>query len=350
MRRSTALRDDARVVADEQIEYRGLEERDLPSLARMLEAAFGRWPRLPITANPVDYLRWKFFDHPNAPFPHAIAVLGDEVVGATLRLIEHARLAGERVAYASGSEIAVHPRLQGERIYRRLREVKWDAGEGTFTVQVGHTNNALIRSQQPKRRWTPVANETRVLAAPATRTAEWRAPSAAQAPGAALSIERLGRFDERTDALFDEAAPGFRFIIERYDSRMNWRYRDRRGGESVVLAASEREAIIGYAVVLLAEPRAFLEDILVRPGREDAVRLLAAAVRHAALESRAKALRCSLAAVHPYRAALRAAGFREVRGRTALVYRGRGASPEQLAVFDDPSAAIHYPLGEIHLG
>lgn len=338
------------MTAGDEIEYRGLREGDLPSLARLLEAAFGHWPRLPVAADPVDHLRWKFFAHPNAPFPHAIAVLGDEVLGATLRLIEHARLAGERLAYASGSEIAVHPGHQGERIYRRLREVKWDAGEGTFKVQVGHTNNALIRSQQPKRRWTPVANETRMLAAPVARTAKRRPSDRSRTGHIPPRVVRLARFDERTDALFEEAAPRFSFIVERSQERMNWRYCDRRGGESVVLAAVEGDSIAGYAVVLLAGPRAFLEDILVRPGRDDALGQLAVAARQAATDARAKSIRCALTAVHPYRAALRAAGFREVSGRTALVYRGRGATAPQLAVFDDPSAAIHYPLGEIHLG
>jgi len=334
-----------------EIEYRGLEERDLPSLARMLEAAFGRWPRLPLAAGAVDHLRWKFFAHPNAPFPHAIAVLGDEVVGATLRLLEGARLAGERVAYASGSEIAVHPRFQGERIYRQLRVVKWDMGEGTFAVQVGHTGNALIASQQPKRRWTPVANATLALAAPATRSGPrkaWRTtPQDAASP---LRIEQLSRFDERTDALFDEASQQFDFIIDGYQARMNWRYCDRRGGEHVVLGAFDGGDLAGYAVLGLFGERAFLEDVLVGRGGSDAVRALAVAVRREAAQGGAKSVRGAFAAVHPYRDGLLAAGFRPATGRTALVYRGRGATAAQLAVFDDPSGTIHYPLGEIHLG
>jgi hypothetical protein len=164
-----------------------------------------------------------------------------------------------------------------------------------------------------------------------------------------LAVEAQDAFDGRFDALWERAAPAWRFAVARDARRLAWRYGDPRGGRSVVLTVTDGAALAGYAVLRPGARRWFLADLLALPGRDDVVRALAATVVRTALGAGATALRCWLPARHPYRRVLEGAGFRSSGRVVSHRYQERGLTFDALSALGDPAAAVHYTIGDTDL-
>ena len=161
----------------------------------------------------------------------------------------------------------------------------------------------------------------------------------------AAELRDVERFDGATDELFEVAAEGCGFIVERSAARMNWRYLDVRAGDFRARGAYEDEQLVGYAVTRLAGRRAFLADLLVAPGREDIVTQLVADAFGTASAAGAGVIRTWMQEAHPYRATLARAGF----GRESTVdlrYRPGAIGAEELGLFEDEAGWMQYMIGD----
>jgi hypothetical protein len=179
-----------------------------------------------------------------------------------------------------------------------------------------------------------------------------------------IKVQEAAAFDERVVDLFDDAAGPFDFIVERTPAWLNWRYCDRRGGQSSVRLATGRDGrLLGYAVLRVQRlwcrdaddpstpARVYLErgviaDVLVRPGREDALRAL---IRDAACHFDARGLSSAVAWMprnHPYREALLREGF-AVSG-DVIDFRLRSQAPgdPDYAFLAEPGTRIHLMPGD----
>jgi hypothetical protein len=168
--------------------------------------------------------------------------------------------------------------------------------------------------------------------------------------GAGRNLVAIERFDHRIDELFARAGESWDLIIVRSRPHLDWRYCDERGGRFRKLVAEDGAGdILGYAIGSLRGEHGFLVDLLALPGREDAVgALIEAAVADLAVAGAIDVL-CWLPQRHPYRAALRRAGFLDARELPIITFRHARIAPEELDFLTDPDLRIHFTLGDTDL-
>jgi len=64
-----------------------------------------------------------------------------------------------------------------------------------------------------------------------------------------VKIRSVQFFDARVDIFWNEIASDYRFIVERCQDYLNWRYCDSRGGNFNVFIAEEEGDLIGYCII-----------------------------------------------------------------------------------------------------
>ncbi|MCA8949968.1 MAG: GNAT family N-acetyltransferase [Planctomycetes bacterium] len=74
------------------------------------------------------------------------------------------------------------------------------------------------------------------------------AASAGDSGSGDVAIEPIATFGDEFDALFERLAPGYDVIAVRDAAQLNWRYRDRPGGDYRIAAARRGGLLVGYAV------------------------------------------------------------------------------------------------------
>jgi hypothetical protein len=161
-----------------------------------------------------------------------------------------------------------------------------------------------------------------------------------------LSIRSLERFDARCDVLWTAAASDFDVVVVRDEAHLQWRYADARGGPSTLLAAEEGEEMIGWAVLKTQGTSGYVADLLVTPGRADAVEALAAeALARLELEGASRVL-CWLPRRHPYRRALRRAGFLDWGPSVPLAYGWEGDGVADDGLLQRRDVKLHFTIGD----
>jgi hypothetical protein len=206
------------------------------------------------------------------------------------------RVRGRSTAGRTAGDVAVHPAYRGLGLWNRVRVLPVEApGSELF---YGFTLNPIVRGSATRRNPQAFGKDVHVLQKRLPRhrfrrprlitgAVRLRSPAAA-----AVQVEEVGRFDERVDALFEECAPEFDFIIERRQEWLNWRYADPRGGRSSLRLATDGDGrLLGYAVLrtqrFWSKPdvdvagrrqpyleRGIIADLLVLPGRDDTLHVL----------------------------------------------------------------------------
>jgi hypothetical protein len=187
------------------------------------------------------------------------------------------------------------------------------------------------------------------LAMPALGAVSWcrrRSRASRMIAASSLSVRSLQRLDPRFDALWSQAAAEFDVVVVRDRSHLEWRYIDRRGGASTILAAEDRGELVGWAVLKMQGARAYLADLLVVPGVEAAACALAVEARARAERAGAVQLSCWLPRRHPYRAALRRAGLLGWGRPVPLAYRFESEGGVDDGRLRRPDQRLHLTLGD----
>jgi hypothetical protein len=169
---------------------------------------------------------------------------------------------------------------------------------------------------------------------------------AASVRRSAFQVNEVASFDGRVDELSEAAARQFDFFPERDRGFLNWRYCDAAAGPFTRLVAEEGEALTGYAVLRFEGRRTHVADILAAPGREDvAEALLLQSIEMARLRG-AGLVECWLARRHPYRPALRRAGFVPRRRTAPLEFVAGGTGAFDISLVADPTTLHHLTMGD----
>ena len=109
---------------------------------------------------------------------------------------------------------------------------------------------------------------------------------------------------------------------------------------------TDRDRLLGYAVLRTAGDKAYLADLLALPGRIDVLEALVADAVALAHRAGASGVECWLSGGHPYRAALRRQGFFDSRLDVAVEFHPIAATAEDLRCLRDPGARVHFQMGD----
>jgi hypothetical protein len=354
-------------------EFRLLESADVSNviadeMLAIFRAGFGQWPFIEPEVSHLDYLRWKM-SGPATSLGSFQGRLGGRLVYATIVFASWVRIKGVRRLRLSFLDACVDPAARGRGIFSRAvahqetLEYRCDFSmfERSATVKVQRRLGR--RDQRPLANRVNVMTRILVPSGPPTshhglkRLPVITAAFAAWLLGSMLAATRrrpaveprdVTCIDERFDVLFERAASSFDVIAERTAEFLRWRYGDRRGGRYVLRELTEGDRLVGYSVVRTAGAHAYLADLLVLPGRGDAVTTLVADAVAIATASGATMLDCWLPRHHPYRAALRRQGLFGRRD-AGVSYHPVELPAEELAPLADRRARIHFTLGDTDL-
>ena len=345
-------------------------DADLEAMVALFQAAFPRWPAVDSDVPAVEHLRWKMQSHPRALETNTVMETDGEIVGAVVQFCRDVNVGGEILVAHSGSDTAIHPRVQARGLLRHAQPYADSHIEAKFDFALNTASHHPRMRRRNARRGVHirVSNELRMLVRPFDlRTfvgvhrgrGGWRHFAATTARAALrrrggrrgaepcdVQVSTVSRFDERFDRLWEAASPGFDFVPDRRSAYLNWRY-DPRGGASLVLVALDDQDLRGYAVLRWSGDTAQLVDLLVDPASPAVVATLAADAVDRARQRGARQLTCALPRVHPYRQPLLDHGFLDAGGDARLEYQPHGDRHEQLAFLgEDANARIHVTLGD----
>jgi len=352
------------------ISFRPMADADVDEVVAMLQAAFPRWPGIDVPVDTAAHLRWKISCHPLSAETSTVMVKDAAVVAGVVHFVRAVHLDDELWTAATGSDTAVHPRVQGTGLLRFNRaymkqhfEPLYDFGFNTGSnhprmqrraarlgeqISIANGLSTLVRAFDA-RSFVGVhlkRGGLRHFAGSALAAARGR-PSGGSPSAPAVDIDSIDHFDGRFDRLWETARGAFRFVPDRRADYLNWRYLDPRGGLSEVRAVIDGDEVSGYAVLRRSDGNAILADLFALPDRSDVVSAL---IEDAAEQARAggsSELSCVLPLHHPYRAVLLEAGFLDAGGERTFRYRPREDRREELAFLEaDATAAIHVTAGD----
>lgn len=361
----------------EDLVYRPFRDDDLEALLDLFQAAFPRWPRVDVSVEPIEHLRWKMRLNETDERRSRVAELDGRIIAGSTSVPIRTKLRDRVVLCPHGSDMAVHPDYQGIGVLSRLRQLpKGDPSGFALRLSGRSAHPAMVRSRRHdtvKREFigNPMERSLRPLTwagLSSTMKLRWRRPPpkllrslrqavawlanrarATSGDAAAWSISDASSFDERVDTLWEAASQQIDFAFVRDLRHLNWRYADRRAGNFIIKLAEGDGALLGYAVLCVDQEgeRGFLADLLVLPDRPDVARgLVGSALDQFRLEKRSL-VECWLPRRHLYRSALDGHGFlRRRQARYAAAYVPMGAPEEDLAFLREPDARIHLTLGD----
>ena len=360
------------------VSVRLFREGDEERMLLLLEQAFGRWPSLEITVDPIDHLRWKL--RAGVYRNHVVAEAGQKIAGMAVTLPRTARAREHALVEWIAVDLAVHPDYQRLGILNAIRKVREESFCGAFDFAIGGLGDHPVFKHRTWLGDTPrrlIGNRVQVRERPFTLAAAlarfgprpgrsmrdvarsiglaWRGvlglarggPPVAQRT--AWTVREIDSFDERVDRLWEEASPSFDFVLLRDAEFLNWRYCDARAGRFTRFAAEQDGRLLGYAVAQVSYGRGYLSDVLVRPGRLDVLDSLLAHATGRLKQAGVAVAIAWCATLHPYGPVLQRHGWlvRPTRTRD-LSYRPlhRGAETK-LAFLQDPQTRIHFTTGDV---
>jgi GNAT superfamily N-acetyltransferase len=357
--------------------FRPFHEDDLEALLGLFQAAFPRWPRVDVSVEPIEHLRWKMRLDETEERRSNVAELDGKIIAGSVSVSARAKLRDRIVLCSHGSDTAVHPAYQGQGVLSKRRQ-RSRSDQSEFTLMLGgkSTHPAMIGARRHNTRnrelignpteryvrpltWAGLSSTTKLrwrrsppkLVRSLRQTVGWLAGRARSASGdtATCSVSDAASFDDRVDALWEAGSQRFDFAFVRDLQHLNWRFADKRGGNFTIKLAEQDEVLLGYAVLCGESDgdKGYLADLLVLPDRLDVTRaLVRSALGHFRRTNRAL-VECWLPRRHPYRSALDRLGFlRRPQTRYAGAYLPMGAPEEELAFLKEPDARIHLTLGD----
>jgi len=272
---------------------------------------------------------------------------------------------GEQRVVLDVCDISVHPDWRLIKINQKRREFQTERNFETQDMQMSWLANHPATRRSGLRQPT-LGNRVIVLWKPGSirklllvpyRVVGWRRSlevareellrrfRRSKPPVFAGRVVPFERFDDRTDAVWESAKSQFDLAVARTQDYLNWRYADPRAGRFELRAAVEGDEVIGYSVLKPWADPAEVIDLLVRPGRLDAV---AALMRDASAQVRQDGvdLHCWLPGHHPYVETVRALGFHDSGRDPSVRYVPAKITLEELAFLEDADARVHITEGD----
>lgn len=306
---------------------RRYHEGDEHAILDLLNTAFARkWRR---KWGSLEYWRWKYTKNPAGSPIIWLAERDGKIIGHYGIIPMTMKVGNSYVVGSFACDAATHPDYQGQGIFSSIvNRSCLDAGENGIPITYGfantilgptyrryeHTGHICLMKRMIKvLEWEPVlarymGNNFLVRSAAAGLGRMLRAR-----PRRRLTIETIDRFDERTDALWEQTCRNFNIIVRRNRTYLNWRYADHPAKEYTIYVAVKGDSILGYCI-LAEEARhnlrfGLIADMLVFPDHGETVGCLIDRAVERFAERHVDAIICMISEQHPYAPLLRKAGF-----------------------------------------
>ena len=98
-----------------------LRDDDIPAVVELLQATFGKWPKVETSAAPIDHLRWKLGDGRPGVSEHFVAELDGRIVAFQLNHHWRTKVGDREFDVRRGWDSAVHPEVQGRGVMSIMR-------------------------------------------------------------------------------------------------------------------------------------------------------------------------------------------------------------------------------------
>ena len=319
---------------------RFLQPGEEPALLEVLTSAFGTWPSVEISVDPIEHLRWKIEQSPERA---TVVTDGGSVICGLLMARGHVLSNGQVLVAKFISDVAVQPDYQGRGVLSSTSsfiEANWmETADLSFGYRSGRV---AARKAYASMESGAIANGINVLVAP-THPAPLDDVSRD-----AWSLRPVKMFDERIDVFWNEASPQFDFATARSRDLLNWRYCDRRGGNFSVVLAEQDGRILGYAVERCSRGKGYIADLLALPGRLDVVSSLVGTALADLGRVGVKQAECWLTSRHAYLDTFASLGFKET-GTKDLMYLPFKTPDSELSYLRSPRTAVHLSAGDTDL-
>lgn len=326
---------------DDSVTIRIQRPEDDEGIVRVLQAAFGRWPKFDDGIAAIDHLRWKRECDPEGLEYNCVAEKDGQIVGAQFFWIQPVKVGERVVRSAQGHDFCVHPDFQGLGIRTGMKKLAYETVElrTEFSLSVDGDNPAMVHmvDKAGDQRYE-LLNKIHVL--------ECDVRLSQPAEAGHVRVREVKCFDDRTDEFAADAVGVFEMIVLRTQHSLNWRYADPRAGAYSIFVAEEADQMVGYAITRSSADRGYIADLLARPGRIDAVRALLATAQRRFAEVGVSTAQVWTFVHHPYQLALSEAGFNTKRRTWLVRARPRGQHIDTVSFRDDPRALVHLTSGD----
>ena len=241
--------------------------------------------------------RWKYRDNPHGPAIGKVACAPDgTVVGGYSYVPRRFRRDGRPVVLMQASDAMTLPEWQGNGIFTGLDDlVCAEAGAAGASWAFAYSGRLSLKGflrngwrhigDAPVFRWHYRSRRSLLRLGRVGPLAALLAPVADVAlgvrdrrrlpVGAEATLERIGRFDDEADELFEATVPARGLVGVRDAAWLNWRYVDTPGKRQECFALRRRGRLDGWLVAEFAGGNAFLVDHLARDAEARAALLLA---------------------------------------------------------------------------
>jgi hypothetical protein len=277
----------------------------------------------------LEYWKWKCKNNPAGHPVIWLAECNGKIIGHYAMVPVTMKIGNAYITGSVGCGAATDPDHQGKGVFSSIvNRCCVDAAENDIPITYGFADRNLGPTYKRYERMGHISFVIRMM-----KVLDWQSVVATYAPSRLfstaaralgrmtisqcssrdLSLEKINRFDDRFDALWQEISRDFTVIAKRDKAYLNWRYMGHPEREQIVYAAVEDYRVLGYCVLAERQHQSLklglIVDIIGSQGRRNVVhRLIQKAVKH--FEERdVDVVTCHLSEKHPYQGAFVSAGF-----------------------------------------
>ena len=301
----------------------------------------------------LEHWTWKHVDNPFEKSIILVAQKNGRVVGANHTILLKIKIGDEVAIGGQATDLAVHPDFRRIGVRTKMRVSKYGycerAGVKFYLAVSG--NPIVIRSEIRRRnpqfphrilnlvkledidlqlQKMPVKNawiKKFGYHAVKTMNSLRNAFTGIKHPNQDIKISEITTFDERIDEFWSKVSEHYRYMVERNQDYLNWRYCDPRAGGFRVKIATEGSKVLGYGVLKINRfledyHVGFIVDLLTLPNRPEVAKALVVDAVDYFEENDVNIVNALVISGHPYERILKRHGFLESGIRFSLFMRG----------------------------
>ena len=306
-----------------------------------------------LPCSPLEHWIWK---HTDNPFKKSIVMVAEKdgrIIGANHTILLKIKIGNEVDIGGQATDLAVHPNFRGVGVRTKMRVSKYPCCEraGVKFYLAVSGNPIVIKSEIRRRnprfphrilnlvkledidlqlKKMPVKNAwIKKFGYHTVKTMNKLryAFTDIEHPNRDIKISEVTAFDERIDEFWNKISENHRYIAERNQDYLNWRYCDPRAGGFKVKIATEGSKVLGYYVLKINRflkdySVGFIVDLLALPDRPEVASALVEDTVGYFEENDVNIVNALAIRGHPYEKVLKRHGFLDSGIRFSLFMRG----------------------------
>ena len=353
---------------------------DEEAIVQLLQRAFKGWPHLDLQCTPLDHWRWKYQDNPLKKKSIVVAESGGKIIGCSHGFYLKIKVGRGAVLGEQGTDLCIDEAFRGRGISSIVHDLKMkhlieNMVDLTYSLSTNPiVTNRDLRTKRPEfpsplRGLVKIRNIDLhfgsikpknslfiklgfVTLNGLNRLKRTLSSLLRTSPSQRIEVHDVERFDERHDTFWGEVKDEHNFIVERDASYLNWRYRDRRGGDYKVKQIVQGGKISGFIVLRINRynrdyPEGYIVDLLTLPRRLDVAGALILEADRWFSEQDINIVHALIIKGHPYEGLLDENGYLGDQIRYRLFYRKRNIGEEINDFIKSHPNKIHFEWGDL---